>query len=358
MGTQVQTLALIRALAQSPDVTRIGVALATAPPAYAQDVLRMRKVEPRITPPDDFSSFGQVDIVHRTYQPDAVNIDAWRRVGARTLVTIQDLIAYQVGAYHQSGADWLAYRASMQRATRAADAVVVVSADTAAQLSREAFPIDRPRVFVVPNGTDHLTGSETARMPDVLAIRSAGDDEFVLMIGTDYAHKNRDLGIEAWKVLRERGWRHSLVLAGARVGHGSSRVEEAGAGVIDPDVLVLPDVPTDERNWLLRHAAVLLYPTSSEGFGLVPYEAASFGTPTVAIPFGPLREVNPELPIWSADWTASSLANAAESLLRDPGVAREQVAATIAAGTSYTWEYTAERLVDAYRTLLGWPTRS
>jgi glycosyltransferase involved in cell wall biosynthesis len=107
----------------------------------------------------------------------------------------------------------------------------------------------------------------------------------------------------------------------------------------------------------LRHASLLLYPTSAEGFGLVPYEAARFGTPTVAIPFGPLREVNPDAPIWSDDWSASSLADAAEALLRDPGAARDQVETTITAGASFKWEYTADRLVEVYRTLLGWPAR-
>lgn len=358
MGTQVHTLALIKALAERDDVARVGVALAIPPPVYARDVLRTHKVEPRITQHDDFSSFGPVDIVHRPYQPDAVDVRAWRRVGTRTLVTIQDLIAYHIGAYHQTGADWLAYRDSVQTAARAVDGVVVFSADTAWQLVRESIPVEKSRVFVVPCGTDHLTGGEAVRVPAELAARGASTDEFVLILGASYAHKNRDVGIQAWRQLRDRGWRHTLVLAGAHVGHGSSRLEEATRGGSHPDVLIIPDVPTDERNWLLRHASLLLYPTSSEGFGLVPYEAARFGTPTVAIPFGPLSEVNPEAPVWSADWAASSLADAAEALLRDPGVAREQVAATVAAGATYTWEYTADRLVTAYRTLLGWPARS
>jgi glycosyltransferase involved in cell wall biosynthesis len=188
-------------------------------------------------------------------------------------------------------------------------------------------------------------------------LRDASDSEFVLMLGANYSHKNRDLGIQAWKLLRDRGWGHTLVLVGAHVGHGSSRLEEARSGGGHPDVLIIPDVPSEERNWLLRHASVLLYPTSAEGFGLVPYEAAMFGTPTVAISFGPLSEANPAAPVWSTDWSASSVADAADALLRDPAVAREQVAATVAAGSSYTWEYTAGRLVEAYRTLLGWPAR-
>jgi glycosyltransferase involved in cell wall biosynthesis len=357
MGTQVHTLALINALAARDDVARVGVALAIPPPAYAQRILRARKVEPRITAPDDFSSFGPVDIVHRPYQPDAVDVRAWRGVAARTLVTMQDLIAYHIGAYHRTGNDWLAYRDSVQTAARAVDGVVVFTTDTARQIVRESIPIDSSRVFVVPCGTDHLSGEESARVPAELLARGASDNEFVLILGANYAHKNRDVGIQAWRHLRDRGWRHTLVLVGAHVGHGSSRLEEAAAGGSYRDVVSLPDVPTAERNWLLQNASVLLYPTSAEGFGLVPYEAAMFGTPTVAIPFGPLCEVNPKAPVWSNDWAPASVADAAHALLRDPAVAREQVAATVAAGAAYTWEYAADRLVDAYRTLLDRPAR-
>ena len=50
---------------------------------------------------------------------------------------------------------------------------------------------------------------------------------------------------------------------------------------------VLSEVEPAERNWLLANAACVLYPTSAEGFGLLPFEAASFGTPCVHVAFGP-----------------------------------------------------------------------
>ena len=36
-----------------------------------------------------------------------------------------------------------------------------------------------------------------------------------------------------------------------------------------------------ELSWLYRHAALVLFPTLYEGFGLVPFEAAAAGTPCV-----------------------------------------------------------------------------
>ena len=125
----------------------------------------------------------------------------------------------------------------------------------------------------------------------------------------------------------------------------------------DDDVFSLPDVTDEERNWLLRHASVVLYPTAAEGFGLVPFEAARFGTPTVAVPFGPLREVNNTAPVWSASWDPVDLADAAQALLEDPALARRQVDAVLANGARYTWSRTAEGLVKAYRDLIARPQR-
>jgi glycosyltransferase involved in cell wall biosynthesis len=118
-------------------------------------------------------------------------------------------------------------------------------------------------------------------------------------------------------------------------------------------VFLLPDLPSSERNWLVRHADLVLYPSSAEGFGLVPYEAARFGTPTLFTRFGPLQELMPDIPVAADDWSPDSLADAADALLSDPAQARAQVESCLAAGTKYTWAATAERLADLYRLVMS-----
>ena len=99
MGTQVQTLALIDALAQSDDVLSIGVALPGPTPRYALAALSHPKIRTTQSFELDFSCFGQADIVHRPFQPDRpLPFDTWASYAHRTVVTIQDLIAYQIGA--------------------------------------------------------------------------------------------------------------------------------------------------------------------------------------------------------------------------------------------------------------------
>ena len=357
MGTQVQTTSLVAALARRPDVERVCVALATDIPRYAAAVLADPKVEAHYVPQDDVTGFGRVDVGHRPFQPVQTLHPSWFKVAARTAVTIQDLTSYHVGIYHASAAVWLAHRDAMRQVAGMVDGVIAISHDVRAHLGLERLPIEAERVHVVENGTDHLRGDESEAIPRELLLRGFVAGEFAVVLGTNYAHKNREIAVDVVAELRRRGFELSLVLAGAAVPFGSSRVDEARPGSAGDHVFALPDVTSEERNWLLHHASLVLYPTSAEGFGLVPYEAARFGTPTVLVPFGPLGEVVGGLPVCAEDWSPRSMADAAERLLADPAVAGAQVTAALAFGASYTWDVTAAKLVEVYRSLLAGPAR-
>jgi glycosyltransferase involved in cell wall biosynthesis len=355
MGTQVTTVALIEALAARADVREVCVALPGPIPNYAQRVLTHPKVRAEPLVGGHLSPFGRVDIAHRPFQPnEGFSVEEWREVADRIVVTVHDLISFHVGAYSGDTGVWLRYRQTLRDSLARVDGVVVVSDDVRQQVELHRLPVDANRVFVIPNGTEHLTGAEKARMPEELLARGFVAGEFLLCLGTNYTHKNRDLALRTFGELRRRGRDLALVMAGAGVPWGSSRVLEAASGERD-QVIVLPDVASDERNWLLRHASLVIYPTSAEGFGLVPYEAARFGTATVHVGFGPLAEIGGELPVVARDWSPEALADAAEALLADPSLAARQVASCLETGAGYTWARAAATLTDTYRMLLARP---
>lgn len=356
-GIQVTVLAMVKALADRSEIASIGVSLPVSnPPRYAVDVLRHPKVDARYTPSNDLDVFGQVDIIHRPFQ-GSVESENWRRNASRVVMTLHDLVAYQVPIYHETPEKWFQYREDVRLAASDVDGLVVISADVRRQVSMERLRIEEGRLFVVPNGVGHLTGSEPADLPRELMLRGFDASLFLLVIGTDYAHKNRGKAVEVLKALRDDGHQLSLVLAGAHVPYGSSRMEEYQAWTPELPVFVVPDVSSEERNWLLRHASVVLYPTSAEGFGLVPHEAAAFGTPTVFVPFGPFAERFRDLPVAPADWSVEELVRATDTLLRSPSIAQEQVNIIARDTERYDWTNTAAGIVDVYRAVLGRPAR-
>lgn len=362
MGTQVQILNLVSALAEHPDVRRVQVGIPGAVPAYAERHLMSPKVSIAAGNGLEFQVSERVDIIHRPCQPgDPIPWGQWRQIAHRTVLSVLDVIAYNNGAYFPSPGAWMEYRSNFRGAIRAVDGIVTISSDVADSVMAEQMPIDRDSIRVVPLGADHnLVPGDPARPPQEFLDRGMAASSFIFVLGASYSHKNRDLAIEAWRELRRRGFQEKLVLAGVVVPYGSTRNEESRVQLalddeLKSDLLIFPDVAGSERHWLLTHTSLVLYPSSAEGFGLVPFEAAQCGTPTLFVPFGPLSEFMPDIPVAADGWSPTSLADAAEQLLRDPALARAQVESVKSVAKTLTWEAVADQTVRFYRELLGRP---
>ena len=131
-----------------------------------------------------------------------------------------------------------------------------------------------------------------------------------------------------------------LVFAGGHRPVGVSALLERtylGAHPEDADhVLDLGPVSEGLKTWLDRHAAMVLYPTLYEGFGLVPFEAAAFGTPSSYSRRSALGDFLPDdgalLEGWNADVSARRIAG----VLADPSAGRAIVAAVRESGRQLT----------------------
>jgi glycosyltransferase involved in cell wall biosynthesis len=358
MGTQVQILSLVRALADRSDVSSVQLGIPGAIPEYASPFLNSKKIHVFKSPSGDLLEADQADIIHRPSQPSsALPFGAWYSKANRVVVTLQDIISYQVSSYHSQDKDWKDYRDNLVEGVARADAVVSISHETARQIKAEQLPIDQSRLFIVPNGTDHFNGNEPDIIPAELTGQGFKNEDFLLVLGANYGHKNRDIAIRSWRSLKLSYPKMKLILAGVYVPDGSSRIAEAMAIGADNDGLfALSSVNSSERNWLMRQAKIVLYPSSAEGFGLVPFEAAKFGTPTVGIKFPPLSEFN-NPPIWSTGWTEIEISDALKKLLDNPETYKEQLEATLEHGSRLSWANTAEGLVSVYRFALSSSSR-
>jgi hypothetical protein len=119
-------------------------------------------------------------------------------------------------------------------------------------------------------------------------------------------------------------------------------------------VTFLPALCDAEREWLYAESAVILYPTVSEGFGLVPFEAARAGTPTLSTRMGSLDEMLPPGIPTIDSFDVNTTATLVQRILSEPDLASTIVRELCDRGDHFTWDRTGTLMLELMdRALIG-----
>jgi GT2 family glycosyltransferase/glycosyltransferase involved in cell wall biosynthesis len=351
-GTQLHTLEAISALSHAGG-TRLRVAVPDDLGDYARAVLdQLSGVE--VLPAREVGpGTERSDVVHRPFQVSShEDLGFLDSLGERIVITHQDLIAFHNPGYFKSFRAWTSHRRLTMHALALADRVVFFSRAAAEEAVAEEL-LERERCEVVYIGTDHAIDRLPAKEEPPPAFAKLDGRPFLLCLGTDFTHKNRPFALRVLLALREdHDWEGGLVFAGPHVDVGSSASEEAAFLALHPELArVVTDVAAigeGHKRWLMCNAALMIYPSAHEGFGLVPFEAAEAG---VVCAFAAQTSVAELLPSplalveqWDAELTAERIAR----YLGSEELRAEHVAAVRAAAAPLTWQQTARRLIDVY----------
>lgn len=232
-----------------------------------------------------------------------------------------------------------------------AGAWVHATSEATASRVRELLGTDRVRTILLGGPEPAASGDGPA--PPAIAPLAAelGGRPFVLSLATEERRKGIPLLVESFRHLRADHADVALVVAGA-AGDDSTAIDRAIATAGDLRIHRLGAVDDGVKRWLLRHAAVLAYPSLDEGFGFPVLEAQAAGTPVVATSVGSLPEVAGDAAVLVEDRSAEAFAAAIGQVLGG-GVGRLGL---IEAGfrnvKRFDWDRTADELVDLYRTAL------
>ncbi len=221
-------------------------------------------------------------------------------------------------------------------AARSANRVICVSRFTATDVV-ERYGVGEERIRVIGEAPSLAIGD--AQPPVGPYLLGVGD----LRVKKDFVTL-----VSAWRMLRERGLEHRLILAG---GDGGEAQRLAGAAGEHP--LELTGYVSDgELDALMRGAALLVHPSRHEGFGLVLLEAMARGVAVVAAHASALPETAGSAAAYFEPGAVGALASLIEDLLGDD----ERRAGLIARGhqrvAAWSWRQTAEATADVYRELV------
>ena len=351
-GTQVHTLEVIAALSREGGV-RLRVAVPDDLGDYARAVLaQLPDVE--LLPAHDVSDgVERSDVVHRPFQVSShEDLGFLDRLGERIVVTHQDLISFRNPGYFRSFQEWTANRRLTAHTLALADCVVFFSRTAAEEAIAEEL-VERERTSVVYIGTDHALGGVPAVEEPPSGLARFDGRPFLLCLGTDFTHKNRAFALRVLAALRQHhNWRGGLVFAGPHVPVGSSASEEASFLALHPEladmVADLAAVDEGAKRWLLHHAALMIYPSVHEGFGLIPFEAAEAGLVCAFAAQTSIAELLPRPLALVEQWDPERTAARIAPYLSSGELCAKHVAAVRAAAAQLTWRHTARGLIDVY----------
>jgi GT2 family glycosyltransferase/glycosyltransferase involved in cell wall biosynthesis len=360
-GTQVLTLELIRSLAASKErFARLSMIVNDH--ALRSVFHGVDGVVDEVVPVSQLPKLEEpFDLVYRPYQIGyAAELALLEKSARRFIVSQLDCIAYSSPIYAASPDEWERYCKLTQQVFDRADGVTFISQAAAQEAAQYGLRVGDERACVTYVGVDHALAPLVTAAP--FQASELSGEPFILVLGTNFKHKNRAHAIRMLRALVfGHGWTGNLVFAGPSVASGGSQAEEALVLLDCPELAArVRDVGTVTdagKQWLLEHAALVLYPSLREGFGMIPFEAAAAGTPTLSSRLASLPEVLGDDVIYLDSFDPEVSANTIWSFLHDPDMARRQVTAIQRRSAAFTWESVADRTWIFCRKVLELPPR-
>lgn len=251
------------------------------------------------------------------------------------LATIHDTIPLRDRAFFPSKGSRFVYRLLLFAALLRSKAVIADSAESRGDLVRLAGQ-NPQKLNTIYLGVD---------IPDKTPLGKPRR-QHILYVGTNKPHKNLPRLVEAYARAKPR---LPLVVAGGmdpRYPQAQMRAEALGLSGM---VRFLGHVGEDELDELYRSAALFVFPSLAEGFGLPALEAMAYGVPVVASSRPAVSEVVGDAAVQIDPLDVEAMASAMTKVLDDAHLALHLSRRGADRAALFPWSKTAEGCLRLYR---------
>ena len=232
----------------------------------------------------------------------------------RWILTVHDLIIYRFPHYF-SRIDGLIYRWKLKYACKKADKIIAISEQTKKDLIHY-LGIDENKVTIIYQDCD-----AAFKVPATESLRKKVSGEYnlpgryLLQVGTIESRKNLMLSIRALSKLPSDV---SLVVVGKATNYLQQAKEEITKLSLNERVVFLHSVPFGHLPAIYQMAAIFLYPSRFEGFGIPVLEALNCGVPVVAATGSCLEEAGGPESIYVNPDDELEMVSCIETILNSP----------------------------------------
>ena len=299
--------------------------------------LMKRRAWEQLTP----ALVGSYDLLHFPYDSAVI----WKR--SKFVVTVHDVKPMLFGSLEprQSVSRWIEQRLIGDKWGRI-DHILTDSYCSRGDIARCCgIPLDR--ITVVYPGVDN----ERFR-PSTSALTFPPGRPYILCVAGADPTKNVETLVEAFirlpPLLRNS---HDLVLAGDLRRRADLRERVAGAG-IEKQVRFAGIVSDGALIALYQHAALFVFPSRYEGFGLPVLEAMACGCPVICSSAASLPEVAGEAALFIDPSDVEALTGRIAEVLSDPELRGQLRVRSLQQAKTFSWDRTARETIAVYRKIV------
>jgi glycosyltransferase involved in cell wall biosynthesis len=270
------------------------------------------------------------------------------------VVTIHDMasLLFETG----SGLRMQTRRFLLRRGLLRAKGIMAVSEATRRDVHDAlGIPADRIRVAYNAPNPDFFRPAEAGHARERILERYQIDYPFLLYAGNIRPQKNIPRLVEAFAVVREQLARHPvyrnlhLIIIGDEISRYPSVRRAVIQTRVEKAVRFLGFVPFEALRVFFESAALFVFPSLYEGFGLPPLEAMATGTPVVASNVSSLLEVLGDAALLANPENVFEIARAIQDALLDEDLRADLIAKGKAQAARYSWDRTARDVLEVYR---------
>ncbi|KJJ85257.1 glycosyl transferase, group 1 [Candidatus Omnitrophus magneticus] len=175
------------------------------------------------------------------------------------------------------------------------------------------------------------------------------EENFILYVGSIKPHKNVGTLIEVFKLLKQWGAPHKLVICG----RWDKKEDYLKDKLIDKDIRYLGEIPASDIAGLYNLADLLVHLSLYEGFGLTIVEAMSSGLPVVALDSSSMPEVIGDAGILVPAGNNEQIANTIYNVLVNGNMRNIMKENSLEQARKFSWDKTAKATLDVYKKVAG-----
>jgi glycosyltransferase involved in cell wall biosynthesis len=193
------------------------------------------------------------------------------------------------------------------------------------------YKLDRAKIAVVPHGVDpafFTIGRER---------RQELTEPMILCVSTLHPHKNLERLIRAFAQLRAKYPEYRLTIAGLRGFHTEVLEQLVRSLGAEAFVRLTGWIPREELYSLFRGAALFVYPSTFEGFGMPVLEALAAGLPSACSSVEPMTSVAGEATLFFNPHDDGAVLQALVRLVEEPDLRARLAALGPERARQFSW---------------------